>query len=109
MSLPLTYEVGSGTITVATTDRHDAEHRPVYFWRVSDGETSDHGWDLYGPANGSPSRESAMSALVSFLGAAAESSPGGENAGLFSPAIVEWARHESDEIAMLALDLDPHV
>lgn len=54
-----------------------------------------------------------FASLLSFLGAAAESysyhmrtGRQGENEDLFPPQIVEWAYQNSDEIAMLGLEIE---
>lgn len=54
-----------------------------------------------------------FSALLSFLGAAAESysyrtrtGRTGENEDLFVPAVVQWAYQNEDEIGMLALETE---
>ncbi len=46
--------------------------------------------------------------LLSFLSAAAEASPTGDNADLFPPEIMAWAAEHSDEISMLQWDLEEH-
>jgi len=113
-TLPLTYDLGEATVTVNFVGRtEDSENRPVYFWRIAlgeeDGYYSEHGWDLYGGAHSKASPIEGMSALLSFLGAAGESYAHsgieGENAGLFTSRIVEWASRNQDEIAMLALEV----
>lgn len=54
-----------------------------------------------------------MASLLSFLGAAAESYAyglrtgcAGENANLFDASIVEWAHQNSDEISLLAVEIE---
>ena len=54
-----------------------------------------------------------LASLLSFLGAAAESRQyrertgrEGENESLFPPAVVDWASENSDEIGMLAYELE---
>ena len=49
-----------------------------------------------------------METLLSFLGAAAESYAyrgESENSTLFSPAVMEWAYGNADELTMLGMDL----
>ncbi len=62
---------------------------------------------------GSGSLQHGLESLLSFLGAAAESysyrqrtGRTGENEDLFPPAVVEWAHHHSDELSMLACELE---
>lgn len=45
-----------------------------------------------------------LESLLSFLSAAAESYPDGENADLFDPAIVEWAHENQNDIDLERID-----
>lgn len=69
------------------------------------------GDDISGPVNGTPDTTSAMSALLSFLSACAESRAygdgTGENATLFPEHVGEWSEQYSDEINLARYEIDP--
>lgn len=79
-------------------------------FRPTDGEPWSHeGSDLSSAPQYTDNEEgyrTSFSALLSFLSAAAESYPDGENADLFPPDVVEWARQNSDEISMIQSEID---
>lgn len=56
-------------------------------------------------AGGFPGYAEAMSTLLSFLSACAESYPDGENADLFPVPVAKWADQHSDELSMAEFDL----
>lgn len=64
-----------------------------------------HVTDLRSGCGGGDVREGMLS-LLSFLYAAAESYPDGENADLFPPAVVAWADSCADDLTMLQLEID---
>jgi len=75
-------------------DLPDGEHE------ITDLRSGCQGGDLQG----------GMASLLSFLSAAAESyaykGMDGENSGLFPQPVTEWAYQNSDEISMLALEIE---
>lgn len=84
------------------------EGRQHYGWAIDDanGKHLGAGEDLKSGYGAPADYREAMSSLLSFLGAAAESLEEGENANLFPRAIVDWARQNNDEIVMMAFDLE---
>lgn len=62
------------------------------------------GTDLKSGCGGGNLQEG-MASLLSFLGAAAESYPDGENADLFPEAVCAWAYTYSDVISMLQTEI----
>lgn len=91
----------------------DGQTYAAYHWQVNlPGEV--HGaTDIHGPLTGrDPGPKSMLGTLVVFLEAAAEAYAyemrGGtsENRDLFPEPVTEWAYQHSDELAMLALDLE---
>lgn len=91
-------------------DTRDGRTRYRYYIDSPDFEyTSD---DLKSGCQGGDLQEG-LSSLLSFLGAAAESCAyrlrtgrTGENEDLFPANVVEWAHRNSDELAMLACELE---
>ena len=87
--------------------------RTQYRWTIDLPDGSEHtGHDLASGVGGG-SLQQGFASLLSFLGACAESMAykrrtgrGGENCGLFPPAVAEWADMNSDEIAMMAIEVE---
>jgi hypothetical protein len=104
--------VGGATISIGQRPR-DAEGRTQYqVWIDLPGGHEFHVDDLRSGCQGGGIQD-CMASLLGFLSAAAESyryrmSTGrtGENEDLFPPEVVEWAYQNSDEITMLALELE---
>ena len=84
------------------------EGRQHYEWAIDDADGKQLGTDndLHSGVGSPADYREAMESLLAFLGAAAESTDGGENADLFPIAVVEWARENSDEIGSLAYELE---
>jgi hypothetical protein len=106
------FELGGATVSLAV-GRTDREGRTVYQVYIDLPDGSEHAvTDLRSGCQGGSVREG-FSALLSFLGAAAESRQyrertgrAGENEELFAPAVVEWAAANSDELSMIACELE---
>jgi hypothetical protein len=62
------------------------------------------GSDLRSGCGGGGLQET-FESLLSFLGAAGEAYPNRENAGLFPKAVCEWAKANSDELAILQCEI----
>lgn len=90
------------------------EGRQRYSYVIEDatGKVLEEGSDINSGVGDEPNYGKAMATLLSFLTAAAESYEyemrGGDsdNHDLFSPAVMEWAFMNSDELAELELELD---
>ena len=82
------------------------EGRTCYRWHIDfpTGSTFT-GNDLKSGCQGGTLQEG-MASLLSFLSAAAESYPDGENADLFPTAVTEWAYQNSDEISLLGIEIE---
>lgn len=106
-------KVGEAWISLELSGRQSRDGRSIYQCWIDLPDGTEHEiTDLRSGCGGGSVLEG-FSALLSFLGAAAESyqyrqstGRGGENEGLFEPAIVEWAAGHSDELSMLALELE---
>lgn len=98
----------SGTFHVHAFER-DGEGRVHYRYVIEDanGNELESGADLRSGVGDPVDYPRIMATLLSFLCAAAESHPDGENSNLFEPNTVEWAELNSDELSMAALEIDP--
>ena len=78
-------------------------------WRIEDstGAELDSGDDLRCPCANDYS--DIMASLLGFLGAAAEAYHYGENFDPFSPAAMEWAYMNSEELSMAEYELEEKV
>lgn len=95
-------KVEDGFISLEPTERCREYGKPIWKWYVDIPAGEFEGDDLAGWGD----HKEMMASMLSFLGAAAESYPDGENADLFPPPVVEWAHQNSDEIAILSMDLE---
>lgn len=91
----------------------DRDGRQSYSWVVeaADGTELETGADLRSGVGDEPDYTSMMATLLSFLDAAAEAYRAGmdgrtsDNADMFSPAVMEWAYMNSDELGVLSFEL----
>lgn len=87
----------------------EADGRTRYRWTIDlHGKTrarSYAGSDLRSGCQGGTVQEG-FASLLSFLGAASESFPDGENSGMFPRAVEAWAHQYSDELSMLACEVE---
>jgi hypothetical protein len=102
-------QIGGAFISVEPTRAtdHYGKTKWQYFIDIDGQENS--GADLAGWGD----TQEMLATLLSFLGAAAESyayrqrtGRDGENEDLFPAAVVEWAYQNSDELSMLAMELE---
>ena len=112
----ISLRVGDATLTVEYIGReydNFREYRPRYQYIITPDDLAWQyvGDDISGPPYGTPDTTSAMSALLSFLSACAESRAygdgTGENATLFPEHVGEWSEQYSDEIALARYEIDP--
>lgn len=102
-------EVGGATIQLEICGgTHDGSTR--YRWTIDLPDGSEHsGTDLKSGCGGGD-LQSGFESLLNFLGAAAESwryrGTEGENSDLFPQPVVEWAAQNSDELSMLACEIE---
>ncbi len=104
--------VGDGTISIEYGDvTTDSRRRYRYYIDLPDGSTYTNDDVMSGV--GGQSLQSGLQALMSFLGACAESVKystrtgcEGENNELFPANVGEWAAQNSDEIGMVAIELE---
>lgn len=106
-------QVGGAWISLEVSGRTDREGRDIYRAYIDLPDGTEHEVTDLKSGCGGGSVQQGMAALLSFLGAAAESrqyreSTGraGENEDLFPVPVVEWASENSDELSMLAIELD---
>jgi hypothetical protein len=103
------YEVaGLGTFHVLALPR-DRTGRVPYRWLIEDGNGNEleSGEDLRSGVGDPVDYPRIMATLLSFLSAAGESYPDGENVGSFLEDTALWASLNSDEIALAGLEIDP--
>jgi|SRR6478609_7627187 len=89
-------------------DWHDGD-RAVYTWKVFDVNASliGEGADIYGGVGQKPNALKAMGSLISFLTACAESkTEDSDNYHLFERDVREWAEGVSDELSIIALEIE---
>lgn len=105
-------QVGKGWIQLEYCKSKDSS-RQGYRWTIDLPDGSEHSGDDLASGCGGGSLQSGFASLLSFLGACAESysyrqrtGRQGENEDLFPPAAAEWAAQNSDEIDMLALEIE---
>ena len=112
----ISLHVGDATLTMEYIGReYDSfrEYRPRYQYIITPDDLAWQyvGDDISGPMYGAIDLESAMSALLSFLEACAESRAygdgTGENSTLFPAHVGEWAEQYSDEINLARYEIDP--
>lgn len=102
-----TTTLADATITTESIGR-DSESRQQYRYAITTASWQHTGTDIFSGVNAEPDEIEALTSLLSFLGACAESraAGGGENSDLFPDAVGEWAEQNSDEIAIAASDLE---
>lgn len=102
-------KIGDAFISISDGERN-AEGRTQYgvFIDLPDGSEHEIN-DLRSGCQGGD-LQSGMASLLSFLSAAAESyryaGMDGENSSLFPEAVTNWAHQNSDEISMLAIEIE---
>ena len=94
--------IGHTEISITYATLQGKEGRERYRYYIDGGDVSYTSDDLQSGCQGGNLQEG-LESLLSFLGACAE---GGENADLFPPDVAEWAKSNSDEISMLAVELE---
>lgn len=99
----------NGLITIKHTDWESSDtavDRKVWEWRIYDEDHHEIGSDddLRSPEFHDALQ--AMGAIISFLTACAEASEDGENYNLFTPIVRDWASRNSDELAMIAVEIE---
>ena len=101
--------VPDGYLSVAPAGDVGEYGKPRWTYAIDVSGWDEEGSDLYGWGDS----RAMLGTLVSFLCAAAESyayrmSTGraGESEDLFPPRVVEWAYANSDELSMLALEIE---
>jgi hypothetical protein len=95
-------KVEDGFISLEPAGGHDHLGKPLWKWYIDIPDGEFEGADLAGWGD----HREMMRSMLSFLGAAAESYPDGENANLFPPKVTEWAYQNSDEISILSCELE---
>lgn len=95
-------KVGDAFVSIEPTRNADSRGARKWRWYIDVGGVEHTGADLSGWGG----TQGMLENLLGFLSAAAESYPDGENADLFSAPVVEWAHQNSDEISMLACELE---
>ena len=105
-------KIGDTFISLGYGSR-SADNRMVYAVWIDLPDGTEHAIADLRSGCGGGSIQDGLANLLGFLGAAAESRQyrertgrEGENEHLFAPAIVEWASENSDEISMLACELE---
>lgn len=105
-------KIGDGFISLDYGSR-SRDNRMVYQVWIDLPDGNEHEITDLRSGCGGGGIQDGLASLLSFLGAAAESKQyrertgrEGENEDLFTPAVVDWASENSDEIDMLACDLE---
>jgi hypothetical protein len=97
-------EIAGASVQLEYSNRPGSDSGRVrYRWTIDLPDGGEHSADDLQSGRGGGSLLEGFASLLSFLGAAAE---GGENADLFPAPIVAWAATCSDEIAMLAFEIE---
>lgn len=110
-------QIGGAFISIALPGSRAASGRLQYQIWIDLPDGSEHEITDLQSGCGSGSVQDGLASILSFLGAAAESrqyrerQSGAEidpdsNDGLFTPAIVDWASANSDDISMLSRELE---
>ena len=112
------FTIGNGTVSIGYSGRSGENGRVRYKYHIdlqADKESSNpaFSWtadDLQSGCNGGSLQEG-LASLCGFLGACAESiqwggDTPGENADMFPKPIGEWAAENSDELSLLAVELE---
>lgn len=104
--VPLNHADGTVHLRVERNGE-DWEGRTVYYYSIT-GHGQDHRryQDLHTGVGMDHGPLAMLGTLLSFLTACAESYPDGENADMFPPEVAEWAAQHSDELTMLALEIE---
>ena len=110
----ITRTLGNVTLSLSSLGRN-GEGRTVYNYKIEGEGLKYSSRDLKSGCQGGNLKEG-MESLLSFLGAAGESfsysermghdGMDGENSDMFPREITEWAANNSDELAMLGLELE---
>lgn len=110
MSTAYNLVLEGGSIDMATTGEWSEDGRPLFAYSIADGASVlSRGTDLRGAVGGNESAEEMMASLLDFLGACAEAKDkDSENWDLFNEATREWAKANSDELAIAAVELEAH-
>ena len=102
--------VGGATISIDYS--RERSGRQAYRWYIDLPDGSEHTGDDLSSGVGGGSLQSGLESLLSFLSACGESvnyrdrtGRDGENADLFPAPVAEWAAQNSDELSMLAIEL----
>ena len=105
-------KIGDATISLGYGKR-SSDNRMIYAVWIDLPDGTEHEITDLRSGCGGGDIQDGLASLLSFLGAATESrryreSTGreGENENLFAPAIVDWASENSDELDMLACELE---
>ena len=108
-----TLVVDRGSITIARTDLPDpyGERRETWRWTITfptdaGGRFTASEADIRTGVGGQAEPEEMLATLLSFLTAAVESYPDGENADLFPMPVVKWADEHLTENQHAQIELD---
>ncbi len=95
-------KIEDGFVSLEPTDKRGEYKKPIWKWFVDIPAGEFEGDDLSGWGD----HRVMMATMLTFLGAAAEAYPDGENANLFPVPVAEWAQQNSDEISIFAYELE---
>lgn len=105
-------KIGDAFISIRYAKRPGDDNRTRYQYYIDPIGPEDGFDDLQSGCQGGD-LQAGLESLLSFLGACGESygyaqrtGRGSENSDLFPPAISEWAYQNSDELSMLAIELE---
>jgi hypothetical protein len=105
-SLQPCIRIGGAEVCIEYSNRPGRDGRVRYRWQINMPDGTEYSDDDIQSGCQGGSLQEGMESLLSFLGAAAESYPDGENADLFPLEVVEWAAQHSDEISMAQLEVE---
>lgn len=107
--LPSAGSCGQVTLFVERQGR-DWENRTIYRYEIAGvwngGQVYDDGMDLHTGVGLDHGPRDMLGTLISFLTACAESSPDSENTHLFPAGVAEWAQVHSDELTVIAFEIE---
>lgn len=99
--------IGNGYIAIEYSPDQSFDGRDRYRYHIDIPSLGvDYSCDDLQSGCGGGSLQSGLSSLLTFLSACGESYPDGENADMFPAHIAEWAAQHSDDLSVLACELD---
>jgi len=99
----------AGSLRVESTGEWNKDNRESFAYVIFDaqGEVLHEGKDLMSGVGGEEDVDKMMASLLDFLSASAEASgPDSDNWDLFPAVVRDWAKANSDELSILAVEME---